>query len=91
MVYNGTAMTNDIRVIVRLNQQGGTEGTSSVYAYVGFPMIDITIPVKSGYRFMGYYSEQNGGGKQYYTASGKSANHWDISTDTIIYAYWQAS
>ena len=56
MVYNGTAMTNDIRVIVRLNQQGGTGGTTSVYAYVGFPMLDITVPTRSGYTFMGYYS-----------------------------------
>ena len=56
MVYNGTAMTNDIRKTVTLDRQNGTGGTSSVYAYVGFPMLDITVPTRSGYMFKGYYS-----------------------------------
>ena len=49
----------------------------------------IEIPTKTGYRFGGYYTEQNGQGEQYIDASGSIVCD-DITflQDTALYAHW---
>ncbi len=37
---------------------------------------------------MGYYSEQDGKGTQYYDEEMNSVREWDIPTDGTLYAYW---
>jgi hypothetical protein len=75
---------------VSLDRQGGSGGTSSVKAALGLRMPSITKPARpGGYTFKGYYSETDGGGTQYYTASGASAREWDIASDTTLYAMWK--
>ena len=54
-------------------------------------MPSITIPTRTNYIFGGYYTETNGGGTQYYTASGTSARNWDIPSATTLYAKWTAN
>jgi uncharacterized repeat protein (TIGR02543 family) len=52
---------------------------------------DVTAPAKADRTFSGYYSEVNGGGKQYYTAAMEQARNWDSATQTTLYAYWTAA
>ena len=68
------------------NQEATTAGTTSVTATNGQPMPSITVPTKTGYTFGGYYSGTNGGGTQYYTASGASARTCDLTGATTLYA-----
>ena len=78
---------------VLLLQQGGSGGTSSVVATYDAAMRSITKPTRTGYTFGGYYTERNGGGTQYYTASGASARTWNIDGGdlTTLYAKWTAN
>ena len=74
---------------VTLNKQSGSGGTSSVSCTGGSAMPSITIPTRTGYTFGGYYTSTNGGGTQYYTASGASARSYPSSGGpTTLYAKW---
>ena len=50
----------------------------------------ITIPVKTGYVFNGYYTEANGAGTQYVDSSGGTINsiYKKATSNTTLYAYW---
>ena len=91
---NGTndASNEPIRVnkyIVTLdNQNPTTTGTQIIEVAVGEEMPNITIPIKDGYIFAGYYTQPNGEGTQYYTATGEGSKKWDITKDTTLYAKW---
>ena len=74
---------------VLLDQNGGTGGTTSASATYDCAMPSITVPMRTGYTFLGYYDTN---GKQYYTPSGTSANIWDkTEEDVTLYARWQAN
>ena len=75
---------------VALDQQGGSGETTSVTATYGAAMPAATMPTRTGYTFGGYYTGPNGGGTQYYTASGESARNWDATSVTKLYAKWTA-
>lgn len=74
---------------VTLNAAGGTGGTSSVTATFDEAMPNITIPTRTNYNFLGYFSEQNGQGKQYYDANGSSTNSWTTASNATLYAAWE--
>lgn len=76
---------------VKLDQQIGSGGTTSVTATFDAAMPDITIPTITGYTFGGYYTETNGGGTQYYNADGTSARNWDNTEATTLYAQWSVT
>ena len=77
---------------VNLNIQGGTGGTTQVTATFDSAMPSATAPSRTGYTFKGYYSEQNGGGTQYYAEDMNSAHNWDIDTNpSTLYAKWEAN
>ncbi len=77
---------------VNLDKQGVTGGTSSVTATFDSAMPSATAPSRTGYTFKGYYSEQNGGGTQYYAEDMNSAHNWDIDTNpSTLYAKWEAN
>lgn len=42
----------------------------------------------SAYTFNGYFAATGGSGRKYYNANGTSANTYDKSADSRIYAYW---
>ena len=48
----------------------------------------VSVPTRNGYRFGGYFSEPDGGGVQYYTATGESCRTWDSLSVTTLYALW---
>ncbi len=77
---------------VNLDKQSGTGGTSSVTVNYDSAMPSATAPSRTGYTFKGYYSEQNGGGTQYYAEDMNSAHNWDIDTNpSTLYAKWEAN
>jgi uncharacterized repeat protein (TIGR02543 family) len=74
--------------MVLLDQQGGSKGTAHVLATCDAEMPAITVPTRTYYVFGGYYTAPDGGGTQYYTASGASARTWDKTEETTLYAKW---
>lgn len=52
----------DIDYEVTFNKMGGTGGSDNVMANYERKMPSATVPSRTGYTFMGYYSEQNGRG-----------------------------
>ena len=78
-----------ITCTITFDKQGGTGGTASTTATYGSAMPSITIPTRTYYRFCGYYTEANGTGTQYYTASGKSSRASSFYSATKLYAKWE--
>lgn len=79
---------------VTFDKQGGTGGSDGVNAIYNSPMpsgTSITAPTKNGYTFLGYYRYTDGLGTQYYYADMTSANIWNLSEDTTLFAYWSAN
>ncbi len=76
---------------VALDRQGATNGSSTATATYDAAMPSITVPTRAGYTFGGYYTQANGGGKQYYTSTGKSANAWKEASAKTLYAKWTAN
>lgn len=64
--------------------------TSSVVAALNQPMPAIpNLPLSTSKVFAGYFENPDGTGKQYYTASGTSANKWDKDVaSSNLYAKW---
>ncbi len=88
-----TTVTANFRItantfVVTLDKQSGTGGTDSVTATYGRAMPTATAPTRTGYTFGGYFTQINGGGTQYYTASMASKRNWDIAQPTTLYAKW---
>lgn len=73
---------------ITFSAEGGSGGTASQTATYDSDMPPITVPQRPGYTFEGYYSAENGGGKQYYTATGTSANVCDKTGFLTLYAKW---
>lgn len=42
----------------------------------------------ANYTFNGYYTSTGGNGTQYYNANMGSTRNWDMTSPTILYAYW---
>ena len=73
---------------VTFDRQSGTGGSASVTATYGAAMPTATAPTRTGYTFAGYYTQQNGAGTQYYTATMASARNCDLTSATTLYASW---
>ena len=73
---------------VTLDRQGGTGGAGAVTAIYGSAMPGISIPTRVGYAFGGYFTEADGGGTQYYSATGQGTREWDQTTTATLYARW---
>lgn len=55
------------------------------------PAVDMEIPTLKGHTFMGYFSEENGEGKQYYSQDMYSVSNWDITSNNVrLYPYNKA-
>ena len=82
-------------VDVTLNSNGGSNDGQVVSATNGSAMPTtlkaggaIAAPAKTGYSFDGYVANSDGTGKKYYNANLTSANNWDKTVATTIYAKW---
>ena len=77
---------------VTLNSNGGNYGTSLVWGAPGAAMPRIIPPTRPGYIFGGYWNTSAAsGGKQYYKATGFSANDWDNIENATLWARWTSS
>ena len=76
---------------VSFDKQNGTGGSNGVSVTYDSTMPSATAPTRVGYTFMGYYTAVNGGGVKYYNADMTSARVWDLTEDTVLYAYWSAN
>ncbi len=89
------ACKNVVTNTVSFNANGGSGGQSAnVTATYGsaMPTISTTAPTRTGYTFKGWYDNATyTSGVQYYTAAGASARNWDKTTNTTLYAGWQAN
>ena len=71
---------------ILLASAGGTGGTASVTAFPGRALPDITVPVRDGYVFDGYYDYY---GVKYYDADGKGTKVWNrTDVSPILIAIW---
>lgn len=75
-------------ITITFDMQGGTGGTEQITMNEFTEMPTITIPSRGEDIFLGYFSEQNGAGTQYYNADGTSAHYLDFTTNKTLYAYW---
>ena len=73
---------------VTLGKNGGTGGDSYVTCTKDQPMPKRTMPTKSGYAFMGYWTTTGAGGVKYYDMDGTSAHAWDKSGSVTLWAKW---
>lgn len=83
------AVWSPLTYTVTLDATGGNGGTESITATFDDAMPNITIPIRDGYTFTGYFTEQNGVGTQYYDANGSSTNSWIIPQNSTLYAAWK--
>lgn len=75
---------------IRLDDDGDGVHEASVDVEIYEHPPDITAPLRTGYVFMGYFTEPGGNGVQYYDQYGESTRSYDGPWDYItIYAYWQ--
>ncbi len=73
--------------IIMLDSCGAQNtGTGFVYSAFNSLLADIEIPQKNGNKFMGYYTEPNGGGTQYYDENGLCIERYYDDVDTTLYA-----
>jgi hypothetical protein len=77
--------------LITLDSQNGSGGTAVVAAKNGTALPSIAVPTRSGFTFGGYYTSTDGGGTQYFTASGTATRTWDLNTSTTLYAKWTPS
>ena len=73
---------------VTLDKDGGSGGPASVTATFDDAMPSTQMPTKSGFAFLGYFTEKDGVGTQYYDANGNSTNNWTTADNATLYAAW---
>ncbi|MBP3345070.1 MAG: InlB B-repeat-containing protein, partial [Clostridia bacterium] len=76
---------------ITFDKQGGSGGTSTASATYGSTLPSITLPTRTGFTFGGYYTAINGGGTQYYTASGGKSRTFNNAGHLTLYAKWTAA
>ena len=77
-----------IEYVIKFDKQEGSGGTSSIKVSTGNKPGNISIPSKTGYTFLGYYTEENGEGEQYYDSDGKALMVFNQSQNITLYAHW---
>ena len=97
-VFENTTVSASVRTLyakwtletyeISFNQQKGTGGSTTATVHYGDPMPRITLPVREGYRFAGYFTSPNGKGEQYYDSDGNGLKTWDRSYSASLHAKW---
>lgn len=76
--------------IITLDNEGGT-GAMSVTGHYDSKYPNVTIPSRTGYKFLGYYTKPNGEGEKYYNSYGSSSKICTSTAPLTLYAYWGAT
>ncbi len=78
------------KYIVTFDFTGGKNGTTSLQVTYDYDIDKITAPVREGYVFLGYWTQKDGNGTQYYDGDGNSTHVWEIDEDNPkLYAHWK--
>ena len=86
-----TALWQAKTTTITLDKNNGSGGTSSITATYDEAMPSITLPSRTNYTFLGYYTSSSAG-TQYYTSTGASAKDWDkIDSTYTLYAHWRSN
>lgn len=97
--YQLSIIDSDALVPVTFDNDGGT-GTSSAYLRygdsfysddAGITAMTITIPTKTGYSFVGYYTGENGSGTKYVDSTGTIVSNEYLGDDATLYAFFKDS
>ena len=78
-------------ILVTLNNNPGSDGSSSVLATFDSPLPSAYKPVLDGHDFIGYFSQENGQGIKYYDENMESLSNWTSETNSTLYAYFNPS
>ena len=86
-----TQAAESSHIKIQLMAQGGTGGTSEIYVETGGTLPAVTIPVRRGYEFQGYYERASAQGEQYYDETGAALKTGNFTGNTALYAFWKVS
>jgi uncharacterized repeat protein (TIGR02543 family) len=78
-----TAVTNTITLI----NNNGTANTSTAATYDS-TLANVSVPLKTGHTFNGYYANEDFTGDQIYNQSGMSTLVWNQTVNINLYAKW---
>jgi len=67
---------------------GGEGGSERADAIFDAAMPEATAPTREGYTFLGYFTED---GVRYYDAEMNGTLVYDLASDTVLYAHWEAN
>ena len=67
----------------------GSQGTRQTKEVKLNEFYEISVPVRQGYTFKGYY-DQAEDGTQHVNASGQSIHKYNLKDDLVLYGHWQA-
>jgi len=74
--------------LITFDKQGGEGGTDSVKVVYDSLVPSADAPIRKGYAFKGYYTEENGQGELYYNENMASSVVYKETKDITLYAYW---
>lgn len=92
LLFNDTSYTQFLATYdannykVTFDKQGGADGSDSVTVTYDKLCPSITIPKRTGYKFLGYYDSD---GTQYYNADGTGAINYTTDGNKTLYAHWE--
>lgn len=76
---------------ITFEQAGGTGGSTISTATFDKTVPAITIPVRTGYTFGGYYTQSGGEGTKYYDENGIGTIKYTLDGPVTLYAMWEAN
>lgn len=74
---------------VFFDKQNGMNGSDNVEAVYGEAMPNASAPSRALYTFLGYFTEKEGKGIQYYDKNMVSLVNWEIISGITLYAHWK--
>ena len=77
-----------VQCSVAFEKEGGSGGDEFVVARYTETMPSASAPTRTGYNFLGFFSEEDGLGTQYYSAKMEPLQGWDHTSNGILYACW---
>lgn len=81
-------MPDAAKIVLTLDQRGGTSDVNSIDAYLGVRMPEsVVVPHRRGYFFCGYYTAPVGG-DQIYDINGRNNMECTFTQNTTLYARW---
>lgn len=81
-----TALQYDVTLI---DGEGASGGSGGVRVTFDGTLPDVNVPVRAGYDFLGYFTEQDGRGTKCYDESGKGVIIWKSASGAQLYAGWK--